>query len=344
MIHLINIIIYIALIVINYLVYDFFHSYLNFIIFILLAIFPFVSIYMVFLLRNKINIQVSSFEKELIRGESGIISIDIINPTIATTLFLKLNIEIKNKFIQVAGNKIIEVPTYIMGTNTIKIPIISSYCGIVSFEVKDIVIRDLGGFISIKKKINKEIETYVFPDTQNIEEIEQQNLSDMAMEADESSKRGSDFADVCNVREYLPGDRLMNIHWKLTAKKDILMVKERVSMSDSQIVILVELCKGIKHSYLDDVISMAFGVCSFLLQGNDVIKLMWFNNKLFEFEEKRIETKQDLREAIRNIYFGTPYEENDLAKKLVARVRTEIKSFVYISNEKEEASITVVDI
>ena len=53
--------------------------------------------------------------------------------------------------------------------------------------------------------------------------------------------RGNDFSDVQEVREYIPGDKLMSIHWKLSAKRDILMVKDRVSMSDHQLVIVPEL-------------------------------------------------------------------------------------------------------
>lgn len=38
-------------------------------------------------------------------------------------------------------------------------------------------------------------------------------------EAEESRKKGHDFSEVVDVREYQPGDKLQNIHWKLSAKK-----------------------------------------------------------------------------------------------------------------------------
>ena len=41
----------------------------------------------------------------------------------------------------------------------------------------------------------------------------------------ESKKKGYDFSEVTGIREYIPGDKLQNIHWKLSAKKDILMVR-----------------------------------------------------------------------------------------------------------------------
>ena len=54
-------------------------------------------------------------------------------------------------------------------------------------------------------------------------------------ESEESQAKGNDFAEITDVREYRPGDRIKDIHWKLSAKKETLMVKERTSVAQSQV-------------------------------------------------------------------------------------------------------------
>ncbi len=49
---------------------------------------------------------------------------------------------------------------------------------------------------------------------------------------------GQDNSEIYDVREYRDGDRLQNVHWKMTAKQDELMVKEN-SLPKSCPVILV---------------------------------------------------------------------------------------------------------
>ena len=47
------------------------------------------------------------------------------------------------------------------------------------------------------------------------------------LESDRSadSRRGNDPGEVRAIREYVPGDPVRNIHWKLSEKTDKLLVK-----------------------------------------------------------------------------------------------------------------------
>lgn len=50
---------------------------------------------------------------------------------------------------------------------------------------------------------------------------------------------GSDTTEVFQIREYVPGDRLQNIHWKLSAKSEELMVREHSLPKGCPIVLLL---------------------------------------------------------------------------------------------------------
>lgn len=70
------------------------------------------------------------------------------------------------------------------------------------------------------------------------------NLIKTAMERDtlwekeayETGKTGTDASYIKEIREYQSGDRVRNIHWKLSAKKDQLMVKEYGQPSGQEVV------------------------------------------------------------------------------------------------------------
>ena len=52
---------------------------------------------------------------------------------------------------------------------------------------------------------------------------------------------GHDNSELFQVREYRPGDRLQNMHWKLTAKQDDLMVKEHSLPKACPVVLLLDV-------------------------------------------------------------------------------------------------------
>ena len=107
------------------------------------------------------------------------------------------------------------------------------------------------------------------------------DISDGMSEVEETQKKGYDFSEVTDVREYIPGDKLMNIHWKLSAKRDVLMVKERESMSNEQMIIMVSL-EG-NPQEVDRVVSLAYGLIKRLMAENVVVRMVWWNDKIHEF-------------------------------------------------------------
>ena len=49
--------------------------------------------------------------------------------------------------------------------------------------------------------------------------------------------------EVSEIREYRPGDRMHNIHWKLSAKRDEIMVYEFISEQNIMPVIYLAIGK-----------------------------------------------------------------------------------------------------
>ena len=160
-------------------------------------------------------------------------------------------------------------------------------------------------------------------------------------ESEETMKKGHDFSDVSDVREYIPGDKLMSIHWKLSAKRDILMVKDRVSMSDQQMVILVELSG--RDEEVDEVLSLAYGVVNRFVQEQTYVRLMWWSEVNFAFEERQIMNYENLKEAFSDIYYETVYADGEKTKGYMRSIRPELKAYVNICMKDGKADAVIVE-
>ena len=180
------------------------------------------------------------------------------NPTWFVSLDTKLIVNVENTLMETIGQQVFSVPVHAGKGYTLTLPVVATYPGLLKISVSRVYIKDLMGFFRLKKNVEQTAELSILPRAVTDIAYEKTALEQGMLESEESSKRGNDFSDVQEVREYIPGDKLMSIHWKLSAKRDILMVKDRVSMSDHQLVIVPEL-------FIDQPVNLAKKADKFLV-------------------------------------------------------------------------------
>jgi Uncharacterized conserved protein (some members contain a von Willebrand factor type A (vWA) domain) len=124
---------------------------------------------------------------------------------------------------------------------TIDYPINSNYCGKLRIIVDNFILYDPFKLLKRKLNLSEEVEITVIPDTFNTQ-IEL--IDDIANVIDNdiysTAKAGNDMSETFAVREYIPGDSIKSIHWKLSQKSDKLMVREFGLPIVNQILILLE--------------------------------------------------------------------------------------------------------
>lgn len=114
--------------------------------------------------------------------------------------------------------------------NTADIPFClkSSRCGRIRVKVRHLRLLDLAGFLTVpvKGEMPGESTTFLplmFPSEADL--LLSAAVSD-DNETYDQNRSGYDFTELFQLREYVPGDSLHKIHWKLTAKTDELIVRE----------------------------------------------------------------------------------------------------------------------
>jgi len=334
---------YVLLLAINIIAYWFLHSHFHFIVLVIMILAPAFSILSAVHLRKAIMGEVTNVG---IKGEHGtqneecFFKVKLINKTIWASLDVKLIMEVKNEFFGTKGNIDFSVPVYSLKGYEFTVPLVPELPGRITLSIKEIWIKDLMGFVFLKKKMDNYGETVIMPEVIK-QEIQDKTYFEAGMlESEESSKKGNDFSDVQEIREYIPGDKLMSIHWKLSAKRDILMVKDRVSMSDKQLVVLPELCNANLYE-LNAILVTTYSLIYSLIKDKFNVRLMYWSKNRYEYEDVRIDYIEDLEEAFGKMFYEECYQNMDEAASHMPLVHPEMKSYLHISASAGTAMMVV---
>ncbi|MCM1272040.1 MAG: DUF58 domain-containing protein [Clostridium sp.] len=334
--------------------YLFLHSQFYLIVLIIMVVGPLLSILMASHLRDKTGVRVMAgtvstgnpvglARMEDLYGrqdEELFFCIKLDNPTLFVSLDVKLTVEVANLFFGVTAERKISVPLRAKTGYEFMLPIVPRFPGTIKVTVKKIEIKDLSGLCFFKKNIDADGEATVLPRTLKDVKYDKNDAEAGMLESEESNKRGNDFSDVQEIREYIPGDKLMSIHWKLSAKRDILMVKDRVSMSDRQLVVVPELC-GADPASLNMIVTAAYSVISEMIEDKTSIRLIYWSRNRDDYEETRIDYKEDLQNTFAKMFYEKTYMSSDEAAANMASVHPEIKAYLHISAENRSLKIQV---
>lgn len=105
---------------------------------------------------------------------------------------------------------------------TTKIPVDTSHCGSYSYKMPKIDIYDLFGFFHFSKTIDKDSEIVVKP----VPAMPERMPDMFGFKAKSLRKAKQPNTEIYDIRDYQMGDPVKSIHWKMSAKKDKLLVKE----------------------------------------------------------------------------------------------------------------------
>ena len=108
------------------------------------------------------------------------------------------------------------------GSASLSCPIDTTHCGAKSYSVDRFRIYDLFGLFFVSRFTKSKTEVVVRPVPHVPAIMPELN----GFKARHLRKSNSSYSEIYDVRDYIIGDPIKNIHWKASAKKDMLLVKE----------------------------------------------------------------------------------------------------------------------
>ncbi len=220
-----------------------------------------------------------------------------------------ITFEAKNLFFDNPREYHLSFPILPNKRNTVFIPIETAHPGLIQVSIHSFVMTEL--FHLYQKEIPLEIRLAVpvLPKTVTVAPVIPTAGADTLEEYTEYDNHGTPSSDIREIREYLPGDRLQRIHWKLSAKLDDLFVKVMDQTSTVSLLVLPELTKLALHETLTTFYSLS----SYLIAHEERFQICLYQDHTCEFDYHMITDETQLYDCFVHLCYLPTYEGTDTA-------------------------------
>ncbi len=178
------------------------------------------------------------------KGDTVTYSLVIRNKSLLLLSFLDVSFHSAGSvYAQELCGRALAAPPLAVSTHEIQLP--CKYRGSYEIGVKDIRLGDYLGLFSFRQQVKTLAMLTVYPRIVPITAFPV--LAGADGEPGMHGIRGSENTEnISDIRKYASGDRLRSIHWKLSAKREELMVKnyEQASGADADLILDTSGCGG----------------------------------------------------------------------------------------------------
>lgn len=331
-----NILRYIIAIALNIFIMIAFHSYVNFILLVGMVLFPIYSIRGVCKVRQGVKFSLQAPMEDMKKGEEFMIHIVADNPVWQPLVNVTVRIEVGNTFYSVTGTHELNIPLRAHGKTHVDYPIVMERCGHFVVKISQVQCMDLLGIYQVTIPMNVAAECIVLPNGEEREQEANSLYQKGVTEAMESKEKGYDFSDISGIREYIPGDKLQNIHWKLSSKKDELMVKERVSVSAMQLHVVVELVND-DAMRVESILQLTDSITRAFVRQNLPFTVHYYSTTRAGMQQMYIGSEIERIQWLELLLYDVCYEEDSRAEDLFRKEYMSQGGFLYIGPDRHES-------
>lgn len=180
------------------------------------------------------------------------------------------------------------------GTLRFSLRVDTRHAGQQTFRVDRARVYDALGLVGLPLQLPAACSIAVEPEP--LEPAELPNLSQFQYRS-YHPKPGGGFSEIHDLREYRPGDSLHEIHWKLSAKTDKLIVREAEEPNRGLIVLSFDFSGS--RTQLDSTLRQLLWLSGWLTDREVVHQIDWLDPDTLEPQTKQIRAPQDLQELLR---------------------------------------------
>lgn len=325
---------YVSLIILLVIGLLFYHHYLLMLFLVFMFILPIASYITMQMMIKKMKITVKAEKTSVGKNIPVDVYFAVQNNFPVPLEKVKINAVIYNYFYENEDNYSINLSALPNKEKRAKISLSGVYCGRLIVEVTDYVVYDFLGLFRKKIKSNVRAEVYIMPSKE--QEYEKFVLSPKGISEDEELQtvKGDDVSQISQIRDYIPGDRLSNIHWKLSSKKEELQVKEYSMPFSEDVVLLVELFIDKENPLIfDEIIEVLFSIGNDMVMQRRRFSISWCSNSEYDMYSMEVNTTDDLLSVIKDIYFEKSSNYNGATYEMYTAVNGDSKgTLLYLSD------------
>ncbi|MCR4611120.1 MAG: DUF58 domain-containing protein [Lachnospiraceae bacterium] len=273
----------------------------------LLVLLPPISIILTKYEITKLSVRATALNKETIRD--GIINIKISAnyKGLIPLLNCTMNFTFQNLYYPHTQPQEFVFPAETRRTGEFTLPFSVTKAGMIEFKTTGIDITDYLHLYTFTRPLTITIEIPVIPKDIETPSYPKQRVSPSSDNGEPSeiyTAGGEKTRDIKQLREYRSGDRLKDVHWKLTAKTDELMVREYEEIKELYYLIIPILKKpdDTMQDTLQNTLETFLSVGKDLLREREPYSVAIYNSSDNTFTMDIVTEEEDLYSALYEMY------------------------------------------
>lgn len=173
----------------------------------------------------------------------------------------------------------------------------SDHCGCLLCQITDVRVQEIFGIFSIRLLCKAKKRVTVLPNTFPVLLPRRAFYSQTdSPEAYAPDKKGNDRTETFQIREYVPGDPLQQIHWKLSSKWEKLTVREPAHPIDRSLTVFLEQWDEYRTpAQADCLLEAVISLCQALTEEGYAYRLAWNGESLSSVD---VAGQEQLAEAV----------------------------------------------
>lgn len=143
-----------------------------------------------------------------------------------------------------------------------ELPVEADWCGEISIACTEVWIYDIFKLFRRRGKKIDPVRTVIYPKEFSVSIGTTGNFAGITQEEDMvQNRKGNDPSETFDIREYVPGDDVRSIHWKLSSKTDTLILREASDPMHYQVVVMPDFgLEQLDNETAADEINTAIGI------------------------------------------------------------------------------------
>lgn len=275
----------------------FFHSYALLSAMAGIVLFMAASIAFFYVFVNRINVNLEITALRINKDDEAILTVRINNASLYPFSNARGVITIHNLFYKPEEIQLkTAVPAFI--GKKIRLNMVCNHCGLIRVSTDKLLVSDMLGLVN--KSITAEacISTSVMPEIQAVEVPSKISVS-TDIEADSESVRSNE-GDPAGTREYIYGDRLNSINWKLSARADKLMVKDFEHTVGDEYIFLADTCRRL----IEKTVTRLYSLCCAVIDRGERVYVVWQSMGSEQLSLRYVTSRSELDEVLDEIYMS----------------------------------------
>lgn len=321
-----------------------------FVLFIIMLVLPVVMFIELFITKRMMTVDFSFPESVTVKNEDFPVQLCLENRSIFPVGKAEAHIEYYNIFNNQINTFELQFPIQAKNSQKVTFKLNSKYCGVIKIKSAYISIFDPLKIFRMKVGRNIISQITVMPEGYDVSgdvfPVTRVNEESLIFS---ENRPGDDPSEVFDLRDYIPGDKLNRIHWKLSSKNQDFIVKEYSLPVDVPCLLFLDLRCYEDSDYTlpvyDTLIETLVSLSRLLIANERLHTIVYFSAKQREFVAKDIDGIESLSGAIQemllslmdNLYCESP---DDYLKE---HSGISLSSFTFITSQENDDTLRMID-